>query len=458
MDEEKVKKLTLQKEGLFSNRQLVRLIIPLIIEQGLTTLVGMCDGVMVSSVGEAAISGVSLVDMINGVVLTLFAALATGGAVVTSQYLGARQQENARRSAGQLVLLSGLFGVAFMVLCLLLAEPMMQLFFGSIEQDVMDAGLLYFRITALSFPFIALYNAGAAIFRCMGKSKVSMNVSALVNLINVTGNALCIFGLRMGVAGVAVPTLVSRAFGAVMILLLALKPQEELCLQLGNMRQVQWKMVRNILHIGVPSAFENSLFQLGRVLVVSMIALFGTVHTSANAVANHLDGVGVIIGQAMSLAMVTVVGQCIGAGDHKQTVHYIKKLLLWGYILQGLSNVLILAFLDQLVGLYSSLSPETELLAKQLVWIHAGFAILLWPSGFVLPGALRAANDVRFTMVVSVFSMVAWRIGFSWILCVQLEWGALGVWVAMIIDWIFRTSMFVGRTVSGKWKEKYAPS
>lgn len=450
--------MTLQKEGLFSNRQLVRLIIPLIIEQGLTTLVGMCDGVMVSSVGEAAISGVSLVDMINGVVLTLFAALATGGAVVTSQYLGARQQENARRSAGQLVLLSGLFGIAFMVFCLLLAEPMMRLFFGSIEQDVMDAGLTYFRITALSFPFIALYNAGAAIFRCMGKSKVSMNVSTLVNLINVTGNALCIFGLRMGVAGVAVPTLLSRAFGAVMILFLALKPQEELYLQLGNVRQVQWRMVRNILHIGVPSAFENSLFQLGRVLVVSMIALFGTVHTSANAVANHLDGVGVIIGQAMSLAMVTVVGQCIGAGDHKQTVYYIKKLLLWGYILQGLSNVLILVFLDQLVGLYSSLSPETELLAKQLVLIHAGFAILLWPPGFVLPGALRAANDVRFTMVVSVFSMVAWRIGFSWILCVQLEWGAIGVWIAMIIDWIFRTSMFVGRTVSGKWREKYVPS
>jgi Na+-driven multidrug efflux pump len=257
---------------------------------------------------------------------------------------------------------------------------------------------------------------------------------------------------------VAVPTLVSRGVGAVLILLLAVKPQEELCLQAGNMRRIQWRMARNILHIGIPSAFENSLFQLGRVLVVSMIALFGTVHTSANAVANHLDGVGVIIGQAMSLAMVTVVGQCIGAGDHKQTIYYTKKLVLWDYILQGLSNVLILVFLDQLVGSYSSLSAQTELLAKQLVMVHASFAILLWPVGFVLPGALRAANDVRFTMVVSIFSMVMWRIGFSWILCVQLEWGAMGVWVAMIIDWIFRTIMFVGRMVSGKWKEKYVPT
>ena len=456
--EEKVNVVSINKERLFTNQQLVWLIIPLIIEQGLTTLVGMCDGMMVSSVGEAAISGVSLVDMINGVVLMLFAALATGGAVVTSQYLGARQMENARRSVGQLVLMSAGFGVVAMALCLALAQPMLKLFFGSIDDDVMEAGLIYFRITALSFPFIALYNAGAAIFRCMGNSKVSMKVSTLVNLINVSGNALCIYGLEMGVAGVAVPTLVSRAFGAVVILYLAAKPKQELYLQAGNLGQIHGKMMQNILHIGIPSAFENSLFQLGRVLVVSMIALFGTVHTSANAVANNLDAVGCIIGQAMTLAMVTVVGRCVGAGDDKQTIYYIKKLLLWGYIMQGLSNVLILTFLDPLVGFYSSLSAETEVLAKQLVWIHAGFAILLWPSGFVLPGALRAANDVRFTMVVSVFSMVFWRIGFSWILCVQLEWGALGVWTAMVIDWIFRTSMFVGRTVSGKWKEKYIPS
>ena len=366
--------------------------------------------------------------------------------------------ENARRSAGQLVIMSALFGLAAMTFCLLLAEQMMKLFFGSIEADVMAAGLIYFRITALSFPFIALYNAGAAIFRCIGNSKISMKVSVLMNLINVAGNALCIFGLRMGVAGVAVPTLISRAAGAVLILYLAAKPGQELQLRGENLKCIQWSMMRSILHIGIPSAFENSLFQMGRVVVVSMIALFGTSQTSANAVANNLDAVGCIIGSAMGLAMVTVVGQCVGARDNRQTVYYIKKLMLWGYILQGLSNVLILTFLNQLVGFYSSLSPETELLAKQLVWIHAGFAIALWPAGFVLPNALRAANDVRFTMIVSICSMAFWRIGFSWILCVQLQWGARGVWWAMILDWICRVSFFVGRTVSGKWKEKYVAS
>ena len=308
----------MQKERLFTNKMLIRLIIPLMIEQGLSILVGMMDGMMVSSVGEAAISGVSLVDMINNVLLSLFAALATGGAVVTSQYLGARQMENANRSIGQLVLMSAVFGLIAMAVCLALGEGMMRLFFGSIEDDVMAAGLLYFRITALSFPFMALYNAGAAIFRSIGNSKVSMKVSLLMNVINVGGNALCIYGLHMDVAGVAIPTLVSRAVAAIVMLYLTAQPKQELYLQPKNLLHIQGGMMKNILHIGIPSAFENSLFQLGRVVVVSMIALFGTYQTSANAVANNLDGEGIIAGSAMGLAMVTVIGQCIGAEETEQ--------------------------------------------------------------------------------------------------------------------------------------------
>ena len=447
----------MEKQRLFSNKQLIRLIIPLIIEQGLTVLVGMCDGVMVSSVGEAAISGVSLVDMINNIVLVLFAALATGGAVVTSQYLGARDMEKARRSVWQLVLMAAFFGVAAMMACLIWGKNLMMLFFGSIEADVMREGMTYFRITALSFPFIALYSAGAAMFRSIGNSKMSMKVSLLLNFLNVTGNALCIYGLKMGVEGVAIPTLISRAVAGVLMLVLAARPEQELRLRPRDLMHIQSNMMRNILHIGIPSAFENSLFQLGRAVVVSMIALFGTSQTSANAVANNLDGVGVIAGQAIGLALIPVIGRCIGAGDQKQAVYYIKKLVLWDYLLQGATNVAILVFMHPLVGMYSSLSPETEQLAILLVAIHAAAAIIFWPVAFVLPNALRAANDVQFTMRVSVLSMLIWRVGFSWLLCVQLEWGAVGVWIAMIIDWICRTAFFVGRTISGKWKTQYIP-
>lgn len=446
------------EQRLFSNQRLIRLIIPLVVEQALTILVGMCDGVMVSSAGEAAISGVSLVDMINNVILVLFAALATGGAVVTSQFLGARQGEKARQSAGQLVLMAAVMGIAAAVLCLVFAKNLMRLFFGSIDDDVMAAGLIYLRITALSFPFIALYNAGAAIFRSVGNSKVSMQVSLLMNAINVVGNAVCIFALKMGVAGVAIPTVVSRCVAAVVILLLAAKPNQELCLKWSAICRADGKMMGSILRIGVPNACENSFFQLGRLIVVSMIALFGTVQTSANAVANTLDSMGIIIGQAMGLAMVTVVGQCVGAGDPEQVRYYVKKLMLWSYLSMAVSNALIIIFAEGLISLYSSLSPQTVELTKNLVILHAVFAIVLWPASFVLPNALRAANDVRFTMWVGIGSMVVFRIFCSWIMCVKMEWGAMGVWIAMIIDWVCRVSFFIPRMVSGKWQSKYIPS
>lgn len=447
-----------EEEKLFTNRQLVRLLWPLIIEQALAVLVGMADTVMVSSVGEAAISGVSLVDMINNLIINVFAALATGGAVVTSQFLGARKPEQASRSAGQLVTLSALLGVAVAAFCLLLRAPMLRLFFGSIDDSVMREALIYFTITGLSYPFLALYNAGAAIFRSTGNSAISMKVSVFMNLMNVAGNALCVHVFKMGTAGVAVPTLVSRAVGAIIILYLAAAHHDNPArITWDGVRHLQPAMARNILYIGIPSAMENSLFQLGRVLVVSMISIFGTVHISANAVANNLDGMGCIVGQAMGLAMITVVGRCVGAGDLRQAGYFAKKLLLWDYLVQGVSNGLVLFFLPQLLGMYT-LSQETWQLAWLLVMIHAGSGILLWPASFVLPNALRAANDVKFTMFISIFSMMVWRLGFSYILCVQMGMGAVGVWIAMVVDWIFRVLCFVLRFATGAWKKHCTPA
>lgn len=450
--------MELQKDRLFSGRDLIRLIIPLIIEQTLTTTVGMLDGMMVSAAGEAAISGVSLVDMINVVMLQLFAALATGGAVVTSQFIGAKRMDKAQRSIGQLVLMAFSFGLAGMAVCLLFSEQMLDLFFGSIEADVKDAAMTYFHITALSFPFIALYNAGAAVFRSMGNSKVSMATGMLMNIINASGNAICIYGLGMGVAGAAIPTLISRAVAAVVILFLASRKTNALYLEKRNLLPVDGGMMKNILRIGVPSAMENSLFQLGRVVVVSMIAIYGTSQTSANAIANNLDGMGIIIGPAMGLAMITVIGRCVGARDTEQAVYYMKKIMLWCYGALAVNNLLVIVFLPQLIGLYREITPETAELARKLVLIHTTGSIFLWAGSFVLPNALRASNDVRYTLVVGISSMVICRICLSYVLCVRLGWGALGVFAAMVTDWICRVTCFTVRAVSGKWKTKYKPT
>ena len=357
---------------LFTNHQLLTLLWPLVIEQALEVLVGMADTMMVSSAGEAAISGVSLVDMINQLIITIFGALATGGAVVTSQYLGAKKPGDAARSAGQLVALSAILGTAVAVFCLLTRTAQLRLFFGTIEDDVMEAALTYFTITALSFPFLALYNAGAAIFRSTGNSAVSMKVSFLVNIINFCGNALCVYGLHMGVAGVAVPTLVSRTVGAVIILSLASRPDYLLRITPRSVTRLQGGTVRRILAIGVPSACENSLFQLGRVLVVSMISLFGTVHISANAVANNLDGVGCIIGNAMGLGMITVIGRCVGARTCTRPSSTPKSMLRWDYIAQGTLNILMLLMLGPAAEPVHPLGGDLRPLGPSWCWIHAG--------------------------------------------------------------------------------------
>ena len=303
---------------LFSQKDLLRLVGPLLIEQFLAVTVGMADTMMVSRCGEAAISGVSLVDMINNLIIVLFAALATGGAVVVSQYLGAKEQEKANASAGQLILLSAILGTVVAAVCILFARPMISACYGSIDADVLDAGVLYLKITALSYPFLALYNAGAALFRSMGNSKISMQISVLMNIINIVGNAVCIFGLKMGVDGVAGPSVVSRVIAAVLIL--GRCYQKGHALTVPKTVKLDTGMAKRILGIGVPSAFENSLFEAGRIVVVSMISTFGTVQIAANAVANNLDGVGCIPGKAIGHAMITDVGPSNGAGHNDRAI------------------------------------------------------------------------------------------------------------------------------------------
>lgn len=435
---------------LFSGKDLRKLIVPLIFEQALAITVGMADTMMISSVGEAAVSGVSLVDMINMLMFNIMAALATGGAVVTSQYLGAKRKEDARKSANQLLYTVIFSGLLLGIIVILIRKPMLRLFFGRIEPDVMENALIYLTISALSFPFLAVYNACAALFRSMGNSQVTLKVSILINLINVAGNAICIFGLHMGAAGVAIPSLISRAAGSVILYFLLKNPALDICF-VREPFHLDLRMVKKILYIGIPSGVENGIFQLGRVLVVSIISGFGTVQIAANGVANNLDSVGVLIGSAINLAMITVIGQCVGAGDEKQIRIYTKKLLLIAYIPTIILNLVLFLNLGWILDLYG-LSPETTNLARTLIFIHNGCACLLWPLSFTFPNMLRACNDVQYTMVVSIASMFIFRIGFSYLIGVNLGYGAIGVWIAMVLDWICRIICFLLRYRSGKWR------
>lgn len=439
---------------LFSNKDLKQLIVPLLIEQVLSVSIGMFDVVMISSLGEAAVSGVSLVDMINVLMLNLFAALATGGAVVAAQMLGAHDRDGACDSARQLIFIALILSLASLVPLFLLRHVILRLFFGSIAADVMHNALIYYCFSLASYPFIALYHACAALFRAMGNAKVSMMISFFSNLLNIAGNALFIFVFHWGVAGAAAATLISRAGAAAATYFLLKNPLHEIHIDAASAFRPKGALIRRILYIGIPNGLETSLFQLGRVLVVSMISGFGTVQIAANAVANNFDSLGCIPGQALSLAMITVVGQCVGARDLAQASHYAKKLTKLAYLFTGGVNALILLSLPLTLRFYH-LSAETLRLSALLILIHDGCAILLWPAAFTLPSALRAANDVRFTMVISIFSMWTFRILFSYIIGVRLGMGALGVWLSMVLDWIFRAAAFIFRFHRGGWK-KYA--
>lgn len=443
---------TVTENRLFSKKDLRKLIIPLILEQTLAITVGMADTMMISSAGEAAVSGVSLVDMFNNLIISVLAALATGGAVVTSQCIGAGSREEACRSARQLVFTEAAITIGISVLVLLFHRQILGLFFGQIEADVMQNAIIYLIISVFSFPLLAVYDSCAALYRSMGNAQITLKISLLMNVINVVGNAIGVYVLKLGVAGVAIPSLVSRGVAGVVLFTLLHNPDNLVFLTRGKFK-VDATIVKRILFIGIPSGIENGIFQLGRVLVVSIIAAFGTSQIAANGVANSLDSMGCIVGQAMSLAMITVIGRCVGAGEEGQVRYYTKKLLGETYFYTAVINSIILLLLPWILQIYG-LGEETTRLSYILVMIHDGMAIFLWPASFVLPNMLRACNDVKYTMVVSIFSMITFRIGFSYVFGVHMGWMAVGVWAAMVIDWVFRVLCFVGRYLAGTWRKK----
>lgn len=438
----------------WNNRALLRLIWPLLIEQLLAVAVGMVDTVMVSSAGESAVSGVSVVDNIIQLLITIFGALCTGGAVVVSQYIGKRDDDGARTAAKQLVYISVVAAAAIGLLTIALHRPMLQLIYGYLEPAVMQNAATYFWISALGFPFLALYNAGAALFRSNGNSRISMLVALFMNVLHVGGNLLLIYGLQMGVAGAAVSTLVSRAAAAVLIIgLLMSRRAGQVHLQgLFRVRLVPG-MLKNILRIGVPNGLETSVFHIGKLMVARLMASFGTAALAGNAIGNTLSSLVNTAGNAFGLAMLTVVGQCVGAADYTGAKRYVRKLMAGSIGSMTVLCVAVLCLLDPLIGLFD-VSGEAAAFAARIMWLFCLVTPFLWSFSFALPNALRAAGDVRYTMVVSIATMWIFRVACSYLFANVLGFGAYGVWMAMMVDWAARTVLFVWRWLSGRWQGK----
>lgn len=439
------------KNRFFSNADLCKLIVPLIIDQFLQAFVGLADSIMVASVGEAAVSGVSLIDTIMVLILNIFTALATGGAVIAGQFLGKKRDEMACKSTNQLISFTLKASLIIMLLCYLGRNLITHVVFGKIEADVMYNCNVYMMIVFASIPMTALYNAGAAIYRAMGNSAVAMKISMLMNAINLGGNALLIFVFHRGVEGVAIPTLVSRTVACVIMMFLMNNQKHTLHLYHPFSFKTDWALLKKILYIGVPNGLENSMFQLGKILVLSIVTSFGTASIAANAVSNNVATFAVLPGMSVGFAILTVGAQCVGAGDYEQVRYYTKKLMKIVYVSLFAANILVVLAVPYIIKIYG-LSAEASQYAHKILIYHSICAVTIWPLSFSLPNTLRAAADVTYTMILSIISMWIFRIGFSVVLGVYCHMGVFGVWVAMTIDWLFRAVCFSIRYLRGKWK------
>ena len=441
---------TTPQAPLFTKRALFTLIWPLLLEQTLSVTMGMADTLMVAGVGEAAVSSVSLVDTLNVLIIQILSALATGGAVIASQYLGRRDTENACRSAAQLYSVLGISTVVVGIVCMLLSRPILRGVFGSIDEDVMRFAQQYFLISAVSYPFIGLYNGGAALFRAQGNSRISMLASLVMNVINIAGNALLIYGFGMGVIGAALATLIGRVFAAVFILWQNQNLSNPLRVQELADLKPRSQPIRQILSLGIPSGLENGMFQIGKLCVSSLTSTLGTSAIAANAVANSVSTLANIPGNTMSLAMIPVIGQCLGAGDKKQAKHYSVTLL--GIAIGGLAiaNALVFVLMPEIV-MWFNLSAEASVLCTTVVHMFNVASVFFWATSFTLPNALRAGGDAKYTMTVSIISMWLFRVILSYVFVLQFQLGLAGVWLGMFCDWVFRSICFLIRFVRGKW-------
>ncbi|MFV0527979.1 MAG: MATE family efflux transporter [Lachnospiraceae bacterium] len=436
---------------LFSKKDLRKLIIPLFIEQFLLISVGIVDIIMVASVGEGAVSAVNLVDTIMVLLINVFTALATGGAIVAGQYLGKKNEEKGCEATEQLVLAAAVISVVIMVLMYFAKGFILHVVFGEIDDAVMRMCNQYFVFVTLSIPFIAIYNAGAAIYRSMGDSKTPMFVSLLMNVIHIAGNAVLIYGLHFGVEGAAIPTLFSRILAGVSMMLLLRYKKRTLYIRRFSAIRPNLKMLKKIFHIGIPFGIENSMFQLGKILVLSVVSRFGTTSIAANAVANSIATVAVLTGIAADYALSAVSAQCVGAGQYDQVRYYTKKILRYAYTSIIVTNVVIALLLPVIIQVYN-LSPDTAALTRQIILYHAVLSSLIWPLSFTMPSTLRAANDVGYCMWISILSMWIFRIICSYVLADYFALGVMGVWIAMTIDWAVRAAFFTVRYVRGRWQ------
>ena len=440
----------LEPQRFFANADLVKLFLPIAIEQFLEYSVGLASSIMAANVGESAVSAVSLVEFVMALFISVFAAIATGGAVIAGQYLGSRQAGNARNAVNQLLWFSVILSLAVVALILAGKNCIFGAVFGDITQEVRRDADAYLTIVAFSLPFLAAYSAGAAIFCTMGNAKLPMYIMLAMNVLNVALTAVAIYTFKMGITGIAVPTLAARVLAAAIVVYLLLDVKLKLHIRKTLKYDFDLAMIKRILSIGVPYGFENGMFFLGRIVVLSLVTMFGTAAIAANAVGGTIAMFQVLPEMAIGMGLTVVISHCVGAGDFEQAKFYAKKVMITVYVAQLVSTAFVLLLLEPILRLYS-LSPEAAAMTAQIVWWHGVMMVLIWPLAYTLPVVFRAAADAKYPMWVSIACMFVCRVALAYFFSLTLGLGMLGTWYAMFVDWVVKAVLFTRRYFNGKW-------
>ena len=420
---------------MFSTKELWMLLIPIMVEQMLNSLMGMADTMMVSNVGSVAMSAVSLVDSINTLVIQVFAALATGAAIICSHYLGKGDERGANKAARQIFLTVIVISLTITAGGLIFCRPLLRLIFGAVEPAVMEDSIIYFLITASSYPFIALFNAGGAFYRA-------------------GGNAVLIFGCNMGVAGAAISTLVSRAFCAIVVLYFLRKPKQKIVLNQYHTIRPDFPLIGKVLAIGIPAGVENGMFQFGKLAIQSTVSTLGTQAIAAQAMTVIFENVNGIAAIAVGIGLMTVAGQAFGAGRKEEAKYYIIKLTGYAEIVLIISCAVTFLISRPIMHLAGMEAESMELCYQMLIAITIAKPIL-WALSFIPPYGLRAAGDVKFSMITATCTMWFCRVALAVYLIRFQGFGPIAVWIGMFADWGIRSIIFSIRFISGKWMEKH---
>ena len=435
---------------MFSTKELWMLLIPIMVEQMLNSLMGMADTMMVSNVGSVAMSAVSLVDSINTLVIQVFAALATGAAIICSHYLGKGDERGANKAARQIFLTVIVISLTITAGGLIFCRPLLRLIFGAVEPAVMEDSIIYFLITASSYPFIALFNAGGAFYRAGGNSKFPMKISIISNVLNIIGNAVLIFGCNMGVAGAAISTLVSRAFCAIVVLYFLRKPKQKIVLNQYHTIRPDFPLIGKVLAIGIPAGVENGMFQFGKLAIQSTVSTLGTQAIAAQAMTVIFENVNGIAAIAVGIGLMTVAGQAFGAGRKEEAVYYIKKISIAAEVVL-IATCLLMFGLTYPITYFGGMEPESAKLCIFMVTCITIVKPIVWIMAFIPPYGFRAAGDARFTMTTSMLCMWFCRVVLAMVLARVFHMGPIAVWIGMFTDWTIRGIIYTIRFKNRKW-------